>query len=230
MPNVYVLEVNPRASRTVPFVSKATGMPLAKAAAKVMVGVSLAEQGYTEEPDPQQHLRQGGRLPLRQVRRHRHRARAGDEIDRRGDGRQRAVFRSLSPRASWRPARCCPPSGKVFISVTNRSKEHVADLARRLEQMGFELLATKGTAVRLEEAGIRVQTPEEAPRGASQRARLHDRRQPATGHQHAQRQGGPDRRGPHSRRGRFARHPLHHHARRRRRPPSARWKPCARRR
>ena len=47
---VYVLEVNPRASRTVPFVSKATGMPLAKAAAKVMVGVSLAEQGYFHEP------------------------------------------------------------------------------------------------------------------------------------------------------------------------------------
>ena len=52
--NVYVLEVNPRASRTVPFVSKATGMPLAKAAAKVMVGVSLAEQGYFQEPVPQQ--------------------------------------------------------------------------------------------------------------------------------------------------------------------------------
>ena len=51
-PVVYVLEVNPRASRTVPFVSKATGMPLAKAAAKVMVGVSLAEQGYTREPIP----------------------------------------------------------------------------------------------------------------------------------------------------------------------------------
>ena len=54
MPNVYVLEVNPRASRTVPFVSKATGMPLAKAAAKVMAGVSLAEQGYFDEPVPRQ--------------------------------------------------------------------------------------------------------------------------------------------------------------------------------
>ena len=51
-----------------------------------------------------------------------------------------------------------PTSGKVFISVTNRSKDHVADLARRLERMGFELLATKGTALRLEEAGVRVQT------------------------------------------------------------------------
>jgi carbamoyl-phosphate synthase large subunit len=51
-----------------------------------------------------------------------------------------------------------PQSGKVFISVTNRSKEHVTQLARRLERMGFELLATKGTALRLEEAGIRVQS------------------------------------------------------------------------
>ena len=58
-PNVYVLEVNPRASRTVPFVSKATGMPLAKVAAKVMAGVSLAEQGYYEEPMPQHVLGQG---------------------------------------------------------------------------------------------------------------------------------------------------------------------------
>jgi carbamoyl-phosphate synthase large subunit len=51
-----------------------------------------------------------------------------------------------------------PLSGKVFISVTNRSKEHVANLAKRLDRLGFELLATKGTALRLEEAGIRVQT------------------------------------------------------------------------
>ena len=58
-PVVYVLEVNPRASRTVPFVSKATGMPLAKIAAKVMAGVSLAEQGYRSRADPQPRLGQG---------------------------------------------------------------------------------------------------------------------------------------------------------------------------
>ena len=70
-------------------------MPLAKAAAKVMVGVSLAEQGYIQRADPAPRLGQGGRLPLRQVRRRRHRARAGDEIDRRGDGHQRAVLHRL---------------------------------------------------------------------------------------------------------------------------------------
>ena len=155
-PNVYVLEVNPRASRTVPFVSKATGMPLAKAAAKVMVGVSLAEQGYTRA-HPQPRLGQRGRLPLRQVLRRGHRARAGNEVDRRGDGHQRAVLHRVRQEPIGR-GHGVAPSGKVFISVTDRTKEHVADLARRLEQMGFELLATKGTAVRLEEAGIRVQT------------------------------------------------------------------------
>ena len=101
-PVVYVLEVNPRASRTVPFVSKATGMPLAKVAAKVMVGVSLAEQGYHREPDPRPRLGQGGRLPLRQVRRRGHRARAGDEIDRRGDGHQRAVLDRLRQEPAGR--------------------------------------------------------------------------------------------------------------------------------
>ena len=87
-PVVYVLEVNPRASRTVPFVSKAIGMPLAKAAAKVMVGVSLAEQGWLKRADPQPRLREGGRLPLLQVHRRGHRLGPGNEIDRRSDGRQ----------------------------------------------------------------------------------------------------------------------------------------------
>ena len=58
-----------------------------------------------------------------------------------------------------------PSGGKVFISVTNRSKDHVADLARRLERLGFELLATRGTALRLEEAGIRVQTLKKVQEG-----------------------------------------------------------------
>ena len=157
-PNVYVLEVNPRASRTVPFVSKATGMPLAKAAAKVMVGVSLAEQGYFRGAGAATVLRQGGRLPLRQVRRHRHRARAGNEIDRRGDGHQRAAFRSPLPRASWPPAPCCPRAARSLSASPIGARSTWPNLARRLERMGFELLATRGTAQRLEEAGIRVQS------------------------------------------------------------------------
>ena len=98
-PVVYVLEVNPRASRTVPFVSKATGVPLAKVAAKVMVGVSLAEQGIYARADPQPRVGQGERVPLRQVPRRGHRARAGDEIHRRSDGHRATASRSPSPRA-----------------------------------------------------------------------------------------------------------------------------------
>ena len=133
---VYVLEVNPRASRTVPFVSKATGMPLAKAAAKVMVGVSLAEQGYFEEPIPRSS-RSRRRLSLRQVPRRRHRPRAGDEIDRRGDGHQRQLSHRLRQEPAGRRHRAARPRARSFISVANRDKEHVVELARRLDADGL---------------------------------------------------------------------------------------------
>ena len=94
-PTVYVLEVNPRASRTVPFVSKATGVPWAKAAAKVMVGVTLAEQGITREPIPACVSVKEAVFPFVQVHGRRHRAGAGDEIDRRGDGRERPLLHRL---------------------------------------------------------------------------------------------------------------------------------------
>ncbi len=155
--NVYVLEVNPRASRTVPFVSKATGMPLAKAAAKVMVGVSLAEQGYDREPIPSHVSVKEAVFPFVKF--------AGVDIVLGPEMKSTGEVMGVSERFSIAFAKSqlaagtvLPQSGKVFISVTDRTKEHVAQLARRLEQMGFELLATKGTAVRLEEAGIRVQT------------------------------------------------------------------------
>ena len=156
-PNVYVLEVNPRASRTVPFVSKATGMPLAKAAAKVMAGVSLAEQGYTRDPVPQQFSVKEAVFPFAKF--------AGVDIvlgpEMKSTGEVMGVsehFPIAFAKSQLAAGTLLPKSGKVFISVTNRAKEHVAELAKRLEQMGFELFATKGTAQRLEAAGIRVQT------------------------------------------------------------------------
>ncbi len=156
-PVVYVLEVNPRASRTVPFVSKATGMPLAKAAAKVMTGVSLAEQGYFEAPVPQQFSVKEAVFPFVKF--------SGVDIvlgpEMKSTGEVMGVSESFPiafAKSQLAAGTLLPRSGKVFISVTNRSKEHVTQLARRLEQMGFELLATKGTAQRLEEAGIRVQS------------------------------------------------------------------------
>jgi carbamoyl-phosphate synthase large subunit len=155
--NVYVLEVNPRASRTVPFVSKATGMPLAKAAAKVMAGVSLAAQGYFKEPVPRQFSVKEAVFPFAKF--------AGIDIvlgpEMKSTGEVMGIsehFPIAFAKSQLAAGTVLPTSGKIFISVTNRAKEHVADLAKRLERLGFELLATQGTAQRLEEAGVRVQT------------------------------------------------------------------------
>jgi carbamoyl-phosphate synthase large subunit len=154
--NVYVLEVNPRASRTVPFVSKATGMALAKAAAKVMVGVSLAEQGYLEAPIPSHVSVKEAVFPFVKF--------AGVDIVLGPEMKSTGEVMGISDRFSIAFAKSqlaagtlLPRSGRIFLSVTDRAKEHMADLARRLEKMGYELLATKGTAIRLEAAGIRVQ-------------------------------------------------------------------------
>ena len=155
-PNVYVLEVNPRASRTVPFVSKATGMPLAKAATKVMAGCSLAEQGYTREPIPAHVSVKEAVFPFVKF--------AGVDIVLGPEMKSTGEVMGVSERFSIAFAKSqiaagtvLPRSGKIFISVADRAKEHVVGLARRLEKLGYELLATKGTAQRLEEAGIKVQ-------------------------------------------------------------------------
>ncbi len=155
--NVYVLEVNPRASRTVPFVSKATGMPLAKVAAKVMTGLSLAEQGYTREPVPKQYSVKEAVFPFAKF--------AGIDVvlgpEMKSTGEVMGVSESFPiafAKSQISAGTVLPTSGKVFVSVSKRSKDQVAELARRLVAMGFELLATRGTALRLEEAGIPVQS------------------------------------------------------------------------
>ena len=155
-PVVYVLEVNPRASRTVPFVSKATGMPLAKAAAKVMVGVSLAEQGYDREPIPSHVSVKEAVFPFVKF--------AGVDIVLGPEMKSTGEVMGVSDRFSIAFAKSqlaagtlLPKSGKIFVSVADRAKEHMTGLARRLEKMGFQLLATRGTAESLEAAGIRVQ-------------------------------------------------------------------------
>ena len=155
-PVVYILEVNPRASRTVPFVSKATGMPLAKAAAKVMVGVSLAEQGYSREPIPAHVSVKEAVFPFAKF--------AGVDIVLGPEMKSTGEVMGVSERFSIAFAKSqlaagtnLPPSGKIFISVAERAKDHMVGLARRLEAMGYELLATRGTAQRLEDAGIKVE-------------------------------------------------------------------------
>ena len=99
---IFILEVNPRASRTIPFVSKAIGVPLAKLAAKVMAGRKLADLGIHLGGRAGPRLRQGGGLPLHQVPRRRHAARSGNEVDRRGDGDRQDIRRRLRQGADRR--------------------------------------------------------------------------------------------------------------------------------
>ena len=107
--SIYVLEVNPRASRTVPFVSKATGVPLARLASLVMVGKTLDELGLFDDPVADALLGQGERLPVQQVPRRGHHPGAGDALDRRGDGHRRQLpdgLRQEPAGGQQRPAAC----------------------------------------------------------------------------------------------------------------------------
>ena len=166
---LYVLEANPRASRTVPFTSKATAVPLAKAAARISLGATVAE------------LRAEGLLPARGRRRHP----AAGRADLRQGGRAcRGRASATSTAAAWTPSsarRCAPPArswastrpsarptpsrrpgaygplptkGRAFISVANRDKRSMIFPARELVDHGFELLATSGTAEVLRRNGI----------------------------------------------------------------------------
>ncbi len=152
-PVIYVIEVNPRASRTVPFVAKATGMPVALIAAKVMAGVSLAEQGITEDPIPSHVSVKESVLPFIKF--------AGVDIVLGPEMRSTGEVMGISPRFSMAFAKSqlaagtvLPTEGNVFVSVADRGKPQVIELARRLHDMGYSLLATEGTAKVLAAAGI----------------------------------------------------------------------------
>ncbi len=153
--NVYVLEVNPRASRTVPFVAKATGVPIAKLAAKVMAGATLPELGLNREPIPAHVSIKESVFPFRKF--------VGVDIVLGPEMRSTGEVMGISERFSIAFAKSqlaagvvLPSQGKIFVSVTARHKEQIVPLATRLHQLGYELLCTSGTARRLEEAGIPV--------------------------------------------------------------------------
>jgi carbamoyl-phosphate synthase large subunit len=155
-PTVYILEVNPRASRTVPFVAKATGMPVAKIAAKVMAGMTLAELGIDEEPIPAHVSVKESVFPFRKF--------VGVDIVLGPEMRSTGEVMGISERFSIAFAKSqlaagvvLPRTGRIFLSVSQRHKEHVVGLARRLVDLGFSLIATEGTARRLQEAGIPVE-------------------------------------------------------------------------
>jgi carbamoyl-phosphate synthase large subunit len=152
-PTVFVIEVNPRASRTVPFVAKATGLPVAKVAAKCMTGVTLAAQGVTADPIPQHVSVKESVFPFIKF--------AGVDIVLGPEMRSTGEVMGISDQFSMAFAKSqlaagagLPRAGAIFISVADKAKSEIADLARRLEHLGYSLLATDGTAAVLEAAGV----------------------------------------------------------------------------
>ncbi len=153
---VYVLEVNPRASRTVPFVSKAIGFPLAKLAARVMAGKTLKELGFTEEIWPKYWAVKESVFPFNRFH--------GQDIllspEMRSTGEVMGLDADLgtayakSQIAANAPL---PASGRVFISVSDAHKPTVAEVAKLYTDLGFTIVATSGTATVLEQAGLTVE-------------------------------------------------------------------------
>ena len=151
---IYVLEVNPRASRTVPYLSKATGVPLAKVAARVMIGRTLAQLGLTEDLEVSGFFVKTPVFPFVRFPGRGHDSRAGDEVDRRGDGRRRDLRQRVREGAARRRACELPSDGTAFISVNNHDKPAVVQIARDLRELGFKLVATRGTANYLRAHGL----------------------------------------------------------------------------
>jgi carbamoyl-phosphate synthase large subunit len=150
---VYVLEVNPRASRTVPFVSKATGLPLAKIAARCMVGKTLAEQGASREVIPTYYSVKEAVFPFIKFP-------GVDPIlgpEMKSTGEVMGVGRSFGEayaKAQLGAGVSLPRKGKVFLSVRDADKAALGDIGRILVAHGFSIVATRGTAAALQAAGI----------------------------------------------------------------------------
>ncbi len=162
---VYVLEVNPRASRTVPFVSKATGVPLAKIAARVMVGRKLDELGFTEEVlTPHVSVKEAvfpfNKFPEVDTL-------LGPEMQSTGEVMGiDASFGVAFAKAEIGAGTLLPPGGVAFISVQDADKPAAARVARRLAGAGFRLMATRGTAAYLRARGLEVEAVNKVAEGS----------------------------------------------------------------
>jgi carbamoyl-phosphate synthase large subunit len=153
--DVYVLEVNPRASRTIPFVSKAIGVPLAKLAAKVMTGKSLRELGFTKEIVPKHFSVKEAVFPF--LRYEGLDISLGPEMKSTGEVMGMDVDLGLAYAKSQMAAPPpLPKKGKVFVSVKDADKEAVIPVAREFVKLGFEIISTSGTADALTKAKIKI--------------------------------------------------------------------------
>jgi len=152
---VYVLEVNPRASRTVPFVSKAIGVPLAKLAAKVMCGMTLDELGFTEEVTPPYFSVKAPVFPFNKF--------PGVDVLLSPEMRSTGEVMGIDPdlgvaflKAYEAAGMKLPPSGRILITVKHADKRAIVAEARTLAALGYELLATEGTWRALKSNGVEV--------------------------------------------------------------------------
>jgi carbamoyl-phosphate synthase large subunit len=155
--DIYVLEVNPRASRTVPFVSKATGLNLAQAAARVMVGRTLDEQGLGADPVPGYVSVKESVFPFAKF--------PGVDIvlgpEMRSTGEVMGIdtdFAAAFAKSQIAASTRLPDSGTVFVSVAPRDRQAIVPVAAKLSAMGYRLMCTSGTAQALSEHGIPLST------------------------------------------------------------------------
>jgi carbamoyl-phosphate synthase large subunit len=167
--DVYILEVNPRASRTSPFVSKATGMPLAAMAAKIMAGISLKDQGYTEEIWPEHTSVKECVLPFSRF--------SGVDIilgpEMRSTGEvmgidtdfAAAFAKSQIAAGIDLPGMIASHGGTVFISMSGAHKKAMIEPARKLKALGFRIIATAGTAKVLNEANVSAEIVKKVQEG-----------------------------------------------------------------
>ncbi len=152
---VYVLEVNPRASRTVPFVSKATGLQLAKISARCMAGLSLVDQSINKEVTPKFYSVKEAVFPFIKLT-------GVDTIlgpEMKSTGEVMGVGSTFSEafvKSQLATGTRLPLSGKVFISVRESDKQAATEIASDLAQLGFVLYATRGTAAAISDAGLKV--------------------------------------------------------------------------
>ncbi len=152
---VYIIEVNPRASRTVPFVSKCIGTSLAKVAARCMVGTKLKDQGFTSETIPKTYAVKEAVFPFNKFP-------GVDPIlgpEMKSTGEVMGVGRSFAEayaKSQMGAGSVIPDSGTAFISVRDPDKPHVVEVAQKLVDLGYKLVATRGTAEVISEAGLEV--------------------------------------------------------------------------
>ena len=184
---LYVLEVNPRASRTVPFVAKAIGVPLAKLAAKVMAGHEAGGARLHPRADAAALVREGGGVPVRALPRRDDRARARKCARPARSWASTTTSASPSPRRRPPPSPACRRTGNVFLSVKDADKPHAVEIGRALAALGFTIYSTSGTAKYLADNGVAGEAHRQDQRGPPQRGRHDQERPDPDGDQHARR-------------------------------------------